>query len=264
VTIGLSSFAYYWRLSPAVSQPWSLADAIEHAAGLGVRLFQICDYAPLESMSDPELEALRRLASDHGVSIELGTKGIGIAHLRRYLYIASLLDASLLRTMLHTVDHKPDVAEATGLLRELLPELVGQGVTLALETYEQVPTSTLVQIVRSINHQNVGICSDPANAVAALETPNSVIDAVAPYVVNMHIKDFAFSRRDGWVGFTYSGARLGEGLLDYGHMVRTISPNSRGINQIVEHWLPWQENEEETLAAEDQWTQHSLNYIRSN
>ncbi|HSU45866.1 MAG TPA: sugar phosphate isomerase/epimerase, partial [Arthrobacter sp.] len=90
-----------------------------------------------------------------------------------------------------------------------------------------------------------------------------VVDAVAPYVVNMHIKDFAFSRRDGWVGFTFSGTPLGEGLLDYDHMVQAIRPQTRDINQIVEHWLPWQGSEEETLRLEDQWTRQSLEFLRS-
>jgi sugar phosphate isomerase/epimerase len=109
----------------------------------------------------------------------------------------------------------------------------------------------------------LGICSDPANTVAALESPREVIDAVAPYVLNMHIKDFAFSRKEGWVGFTYSGAPLGEGLLDYDYMAGKLQPKERNINQIVEHWLPWQDSEEETIRRENQWTQQSLDFLRS-
>ncbi|HEY8294103.1 MAG TPA: TIM barrel protein [Micrococcaceae bacterium] len=263
MTIGLSTYAYFWRLSELVSNPMGLTDVIRHAASADVSLFQICDYAPLDAMTDAELEAVRAVAVEQHVTLELGTKGVRTGHLRRFLHIAAMLDAKLLRTMFNTGDHRPDVAEATALLRAILPELVDQGVTLALETYEQVPTKDLVRVVRDINHPNIGICSDPANTVAALEQPNAVVDAVAPYVVNMHIKDFAFSRRDGWVGFTFSGAPLGDGLLDYDHMLRSIRPHARDINQIVEHWLPWQGTEEETLRLEDQWTQQSLKFLRS-
>ena len=263
MTIGLGTYAYFWRLSDRVSNPLSLPEAIAHAAACGVELFQICDYAPLETMTDTELAAVRAAAVDHQVTLELGTKGIRTPHLRRFLQIADILDARLLRTMFNTADHRPDVPEATALLRAILPELVDHGVTLALETYEQVPTRDLVQVVRDIGHPRIGICSDPANTVAALELPAAVVDAVAPYVVNMHIKDFAFSRRDGWVGFTFSGTPLGEGLLDYDHMVQAIRPQTRDINQIVEHWLPWQGTEEETLRLEDQWTRQSLEFLRS-
>ena len=263
MTIGLGTYAYFWRLSDRVSNPLSLPEAIAHAAACGVGLFQICDYAPLETMTDTELAAVRAAAVDHQVTLELGTKGIRTPHLRRFLQIADILDARLLRTMFNNADHRPDVPEATALLRAILPELVDHGVTLALETYEQVPTRDLVQVVREIGHPRIGICSDPANTVAALELPAAVVEAVAPYVVNMHIKDFAFSRRDGWVGFTFSGTPLGEGLLDYDHMVQAIRPQTRDINQIVEHWLPWQGSEEETLRLEDQWTRQSLEFLRS-
>ena len=263
MSIGLSTYAYFWRLSDRVSSPMDLVTAIRHAAGCGVSLFQICDYAPLETMTEAELAEVRAAAVEHRIMLELGTKGIRTTHLRRFLHLAAALDAKLLRTMFNAPDHRPEVAEATELLRVILPELVDAGVTLALETYEQVPTADLLHVVRAIDHPSIGVCSDPANTVAALEQPNSVVDAVAPYVVNMHIKDFAFSRRDGWVGFTLSGAPLGEGLLDYEHMVRAIRPHERDINQIVEHWLPWQGSEEETLRLEDQWTQQSLEFLRS-
>lgn len=60
----------------------------------------------------------------------------------------------------------------------------------------------------------------------------------AARVINRHVKDFAFSRRDGWVGFTVAGAPLGAGLLDYDGTAAAIRPRERGINQIIEHWLP--------------------------
>ena len=66
---------------------------------------------------------------------------------------------------------------------------------------------------------------------------------------NLHVKDFAFTRQDGWVGFTYAGAPLGEGLLDYDHMRRAVRPDERGINQIIEHWLPWQGDARDHHAA---------------
>ena len=75
-------------------------------------------------------------------------------------------------------------------------------------------------------------------------------NACAPLTRNMHVKDFAFARQDGWVGFTYSGAPMGEGLHDYAHLLETVRPEDRGINEIVEHWLPWQGDPETTVQAE--------------
>ncbi|MFD0043624.1 sugar phosphate isomerase/epimerase family protein [Pseudarthrobacter scleromae] len=261
--IGLSSYAFFWQLSDKVSQPLTIHDALERTADLGVDLFQICDYAPLESMSDSELQAVAATADRLGISLELGTKGIRPEHLRRFLHIAGILGAPLLRTMFNTPGHTPTTEEAVAIFKKVLPRFEAAGVKIAVETYEQVPTSRILDVIRGVDSPHLGICSDPANTVAALEMPREVIDAVAPYVLNMHIKDFAFSRKDGWVGFTYAGAPLGEGLLDYDYMTEKIRPNQRNINQIVEHWLPWQETEAGTIRLENQWTRQSIAFLRS-
>ncbi|BCW62920.1 sugar phosphate isomerase/epimerase family protein [Arthrobacter sp. StoSoilB22] len=261
--IGLSSYAFFWQLSDQVSQPLSIHDALRSAADLGVTLFQICDYAPLEKMNDDELAAVRRTADELGITLEVGTKGIRPEHLRKFLHIAQALGSDLLRTMFNVPGHTPDNEEATRIFTDVLPDYEAAGVRIAVETYEQVPTEQILDVVRRVNSPYLGICSDPANTVAALEMPRQVIDAVAPFVLNMHIKDFMFSRKQGWVGFTYSGAPLGEGLLDYDYMIEKIQPKERNINQIVEHWLPWQDSEAETIRLENQWTQQSLDYLRS-
>jgi sugar phosphate isomerase/epimerase len=261
--IGLSSYAFFWQLSDKVSEPLSIHDALRRTAELGVGLFQICDYAPLESMSDDELAAVRRTADSLGITLELGTKGIRPEHLLRFLHIARILGSDLLRTMFNVPGHAPGTDEATAIFAETLPAFEAAGVRIAVETYEQVPTARILDVIRRVDSPYLGICSDPANTVAALEMPREVINAVAPYVLNMHIKDFAFSRKEGWVGFTYSGAPLGEGLLDYDYMAEKIQPTQRNINQIVEHWLPWQDSETETIRLENQWTQQSLEFLRS-
>jgi sugar phosphate isomerase/epimerase len=261
--IGLSSYAFFWQLSDKVSEPLSIHQALERTAALGVDLFQICDYAPLEAMTDQELQAVRATADRLGISLELGTKGIRPEHLRKFLHMAGILRAPLLRTMFNVPGHTPTAEEAMAIFKEVLPEFEAAGVKIAVETYEQVPTSRILDVIRGVDSPYLGICSDPANTVAALEMPREVIDAVAPYVLNMHIKDFAFSRKGGWVGFTYAGAPLGEGLLDYQYMVSKFQPHQRNINQIVEHWLPWQDSEAETIRLENQWTQHSIEFLRS-
>ncbi|MGK3955494.1 sugar phosphate isomerase/epimerase family protein [Arthrobacter sp. R4] len=261
--IGLSSYAFFWQLSDKVAEPLSIHQALERTAALGVDLFQICDYAPLETMPDSELEAVRATADRLGISLELGTKGIRPEHLRKFLRLAGILGSPLLRTMFNVPGHTPTAEEAVAIFKEVLPEFEAAGVKIAVETYEQVPTNRILDVIRGVDSPSLGICADPANTVAALEMPREVIDAVAPYVLNMHIKDFAFSRKDGWVGFTYAGAPLGEGLLDYDYMVSKFAPHQRNINQIVEHWLPWQDSEADTIRLENQWTQQSIEFLRS-
>lgn len=261
--IGLGTYAFFWEHSDRVDEPLDLRGALERTRALDVDLFQICDYAPLDRMSEQEVRDAADAASDLRLTVELGTKGIRADHLARYLRLAESFDAHLVRSMLFGPDSRPTLAEAEAALRDALPAYEAAGVTLALETYEQVATTDLVALVERIGSPNLGICLDPANVVARLESPRDCVEATASTVVNIHVKDFAFDRQPGWVGFTYSGAAMGTGLHDYPHLLDTVAPRRRGINEIVEHWLPWQGDPETTIRTEREWTRTTLDYLRS-
>ncbi|TDL46197.1 sugar phosphate isomerase/epimerase family protein [Microbacterium oleivorans] len=261
--IGLGTYAFFWEHSDRSPDPLSLVGAFERTCELGVELFQICDYDPLTEMSDREVGDAARAARELGLRIELGTKGLGHDHLERFLALAEAFDARLVRSMVFGPDSRPTLAEAGALLRGILPSYESAGVTLALETYEQVATDDLLGLVRDAHSTTLGICLDPANVVARLESPRTCVEQTAAAVVNVHAKDFAFDRQPGWVGFTYSGARMGTGLHDYRHLLDTVRPRERGINEIVEHWLPWQGDPETTIRTEREWTRATLDHLRS-
>jgi sugar phosphate isomerase/epimerase len=265
--IGLGTYAFFWHHSgglatPSGRRPLDLHEMFERTAALGVGLFQVCDYAPLERMSNSEISELAEHARRLDLRLELGTRGVSTAHLARYLDLARRLDVSLVRSMLYAADDRPTLGEAEARLRDALRAYGDAGVTIALETYEQVSTANLVALVEAVGHPQLGICLDPANTVAALENPREVIERTAPLVVNIHVKDFRFARREGWVGFTLEGAPLGTGLLDYASVLDTVRPDERGINQIVEHWLPPAEDLAETLRLEDEWNDIAIAALR--
>lgn len=267
--IGLGSYAFFWQQSDRVDEPLSLRGAFEATRDQGIDLFQICDYAALEKMSHNEVRDAAAAARDLGLTVELGTKGIDPSHLLRFLELAALFDALLVRSMLYGPDRstgsgtRPSRPAAEDQLREVMPAYEASGVTLALETYEQVATADLVGIIETIGSANLGICLDPANVVARLELPRNCVAAAAGATVAVHAKDFAFARQPGWVGFTYSGAPMGAGLHDYRHLREAVRPAERGINEIVEHWLPWQGDPETTVRTEREWTRTAIDYLRS-
>lgn len=261
--IGVGSYAYFWRHSDRVERPMTLIEEFEDARALGVGLFQICDYAPLEQMSDAQLRDAARAARDNELTIELGTKGIAPDHLARYLRLAEVFDTALVRSMITDPDSYATLGEAVTSLRDSIQAFEQVGVTLALETYEQIATADLVGVVEAVGSDALGVCLDPANIVARLELPGDCVATAAPVVKNVHVKDFAFARQPGWVGFTYSGAAMGEGLHDYAALLDAVRPRERGINEIVEHWLPWQSDAPTTITTERAWTTQTLDYLRS-
>jgi sugar phosphate isomerase/epimerase len=262
MAIGLSTYAFLWQFSETAERPLTLIDMVKKTHQLGLSVFQICDYASIQDMSDDELAEVRDVAESSGIQLELGTRGIQTLHLMNYLDIAWKLGVTFLRTMLHTPDHKPSVPEAIALLNEVLPAFADRGITIGLETYEQVSTDDLIHVVEGVGSPLLGVCLDPANSVARLELPADVIDRTTPFVVNIHIKDFTFTRQAGWVGFSLIGCPLGEGFLDYDRMISVVQPGAN-VNQVIEHWLPWQGTSKETCQLEEQWTQHNIDILRN-
>jgi sugar phosphate isomerase/epimerase len=238
---GVSTYAYFWR-------ELTLLEMLEDVARLGGEIFQICDYPALEDTDECGRRELAAAARAAGVELELGTRGTHPDHLARYLRYAEELGARLLRTM---------VTGPTWGLSEVLPRFERSGVTIALENYEQISTTELVGIVQRIAHPNLGICLDPGNSVAALELPEQVIERLAPHVVNLHVKDFKFARREGWVGFTLAGAPLGTGLLDLDATLATLRAHGRDPNAIIELWVP-----QELRTIEAEWAESSLATLR--
>lgn len=260
--IGLSTYAFFWQISDRAPKPLDLRELLAKTRALDARVFQICDYLPLHGYSEAQLCDVKKRADELGVTLELGTKGIKPEHLANYLRMADLLGAKVIRSMVTAPDHRPSLAEAEALLKLSMPSCEASGVTIALETYEQLTSTDLVALVESVGSKSLGICLDPANCVANLEHPIAVIDRCAPYVANLHVKDFAFTRRGGWVGFTLEGAPLGKGLLPYEYMIEKVNPEARGINQVVEHWLTWQDDFDTTSRIENEWNAHNLGRMR--
>ncbi len=181
-TIGLSTYSFFWQWhAETVAEPITLTGMIDKTAALGATLLQICDYPLIESYTDEELRILKAYGDSKGVTFELGTRGVTPEHLALYLRLAQALDVTLVRSMLYTATSRPTASEAEQMLKDAVVGYEAVGVTLALETYEQVSSSVLVDIVTAVGSPNLGICLDPANCVAALEHPADVVRRTAPW-----------------------------------------------------------------------------------
>jgi sugar phosphate isomerase/epimerase len=263
MSIGLGTYSFFWRHSSRVADPLDLAGMFEATAALDVDVFQICDYPQLETLPDNELTDLATIATHLGLNLEVGFRGIRAWQLENYLRIARLLDVRLVRSMLFTATDRPSFAEAQDELVDAIPAYEAAGVTLALETYEQVSTFELADLIESVDSTHLGICLDVANVIARLENQRDVIERVAPLIKNVHVKDFQFVRAPGLIGFELVGSALGEGLLELDHLMATLGPDTSEISRIVEHWLPWQGSERDTIQTEEAWTAQSVELLRA-
>lgn len=263
--IGISSYAFVWRSHASRERPLDLEDMIGVAAELGCEVFQVCDEARLEAGDAADMRSLFSAASGLGVVLETGTRGVEPDHLLAHLERAQRLGSTTVRSMLSSSRYTPTPAECVRWLRRQMPAYEAVGVTLALETYEQFATSVLVDVVNQVGSPNLGICLDPGNCVGGLEHPRDVVRTAAPYVVNHHVKDFAFRRSEGNLGFVLEGMPLGEGLLDHPAVLTRLAEHDRveGISRIIEHWINPPGSIEDKAAVEGQVVADAVTYLRS-
>lgn len=260
--IGIGTYALFWEWNERNPSPMTIEGMIDRARELSCDVFQICDDPQLDAYSDEDLVGLAHFATSRGIELELGTRGTGLEHLGQFIHKADLIGAKTLRSMVLRDEVTDGIESVVDRLCGLVPALEARDVTLALETYEQISTDNLVEVCRRVGSPRIGICLDPANCVSALEHPTDVIAKAGPYVTNLHVKDFGFSRNEGWVGFLFAGSPLGEGLLDLDLELDVVYRDGRDVSAIVEHWVPWQGSIDASVAMERQWTELTLAALR--
>ena len=119
------------------------------------------------------------------------------------------------------------------------------------------------EIVERLASPAVGICLDTVNSFGALEGPEVVVAALAPWTVNLHLKDFYIRRVEHQMGFLVEGRPAGQGQLDVPWLLDQFRPNDRNLSVILEQWPPPQVTIEETIAMEKAWARESILYLRT-
>jgi sugar phosphate isomerase/epimerase len=228
---------------------------------LKVSVVQIADNLPLDSMDSAELNDARDQAVELGLSIEVGTRGVEYDRLLRYLEIAGILNAGLVRTLISCPGRALSLEEAEPQLRRVLPQFVDSEVVLGLENYEAHTCMDLANLVRRLESNHVGVCLDTVNSLGALEPPAFVIETLAPLTVNLHIKDFVIERVPSKMGFTVRGTQAGRGMLDVPSVLKQMPATDLSV--ILEHWPSLDASMDDAIALEQEWAVRGVEYLHA-
>lgn len=264
--IGISSFSYSYAVGfPgfAPKNPMTPLELAKKAVELDVDVVQIADNCPLHPLSEQELTALADYAGEHNLSIEVGTRGIKTDNLRRYIDIAQKLRSPILRVVIDTADHRPDLDEIHDLICAVLPELEEAGIILGIENHDRLKASAFVRILDRLQSPWVGIVLDTVNSFACQENTEQVLDALAKYTVNFHCKDFTIRRVSSNMGLLVTGTIAGEGLLNTPAVWERLSRDAVcDYSTILELWMNPCETAEETLVQEESWVRESVRNLK--
>jgi sugar phosphate isomerase/epimerase len=178
------------------------------AEGLGLRLLASGDFLGGARFGDPPSVAAERVQGWLERALAIGSP---ILRVTSGFYRADLAT-------------QPEAIEAERLwviaaLEAALPACREAGVTLALENHADFTAAEYRSILEAVGGDHAGVFLDVINPVAALEDPVPVVEALAPYAVAGHVKDFELESIQTEGGYHRRGFSVlyrypGEGAAD--------------------------------------------------
>ncbi len=262
---GISSFTYGWNIGidhhlPAKTM--SVLDLVGKTLEFELRCLQIGDNLPLHLLPESLLQTLKQQINQHLIRLEIGARGLTPGHLDTFLKLAAFLEAPLVRFVIDSVGYEPDDKEVEAIIKGFLPQLHQQNCTLGIENHDRFKARDLARIMRNIDDEKVGICLDCANSLGAGEGLEWVTKQLAPYTVNLHIKDFTIERFSHKMGFLIEGCPAGKGMMDLAWMQKELARYGRCQSAVLELWTPPENTLDATAQKEKKWAEESVAYLK--
>jgi 3-oxoisoapionate decarboxylase len=264
VKLGISTYAYTWSIGVkgyTPRDPVTAGQFLQNAARLNIPVVQIADNLPLHLLPDTEIDALADSAVRLGIQVEVGTRGIAAPHLRQYLALAQRFNSPILRVVMDAPGQHYSPEEALRVLRPQRAAFEQAGVMLAIENHDRLPAAVLARMVQDLGPTWAGACLDTVNSLGVPEGPAAVVEALGPWVVNLHVKDFAVARAPHLMGFTVEGRPAGRGQLDVPWLLRSLGAHGRQFSAILELWTPPEATLEQTIETEQRWVRESIEFL---
>ncbi len=226
--IGLAAYSFPWRCGfigqgtgRVCPKPFSANDLLQLGATYSLGMVEL----PLNMLPDLEpatLQAFRTKAESLGLQLVIDSGVVDVPTLERFIPAAAALGARVIRVMLSNIlegarfriegGWEAHLNEMIARLRYLRPLAEQYRVCLAPENHQDTTSADLLRVCQEVGGDYIGVTLDAVNPLAVGEDPLAFARALAPHIVNVHLKDY-------WIYTTDSGYRLvrcalGEGVLD--------------------------------------------------
>ncbi len=258
--IGLSLFSFGYlggfarreheRHQPALSVEQLLALARTHGlAGIELPLARCYPGLP-----EDELRALCERLAASGLFLSIDAEVVDDETVDPTLRAAAALGEPFIRVKLSKIlggnryqSHLSWKAWFEAACRRLAPVAArarDHGVAIAIENHQDVTSEELVRLIREVGEDVVGVNLDTGSTLATCEDPAVFAKAVAPYIRNVHLKDYRLYRGPG--GFRLVRCPLGHGVINFQEIFQTLDRVPHAPRASIElgavvarevHWL---------------------------
>ncbi len=225
---------------------------------------------PASLMQGEDATAVAHYAHERGLFIMLETEGYDPGKLTSAIDLGVRLGAGTVRTMVGGAklggDRRPLAGRWQSFLQEILAGLrqatinaERAGVNLTVENHQDLASEEMLWLCESIGSQRFGITLDTGNPLAiTLDTGNPLATAeepvnfarrVAPYVKNVHLKDYQVYMSTE--GYRLVRCPLGQGVVDFPALFGILSATCPYIAMSIE--LGALEARHVRVLADDYW-----------
>lgn len=166
-------------------------------------------------------EAVSKLAN--------GNLDKGIATLIRAAALAGIHDPMFVIGMIEerfdeTISWQQQLDAVAQMIKQAAPVLRECQSRFILKTHEEITTTEVVDLVKHVGEDLLGVAYDPVNVVCRMENPVAAARRVAPYVHSLYIDDCIVRFQDG--GIRRFLAPLGQGYIDW-PAITALMPDAR-------------------------------------
>ena len=220
---------------PVIS-PRELMDKAINAGLEGVEL-------PAFLMEVEDATSVARYAYERGLFITLETEGYDPNKLASAIDLGAQLGAGTIRTMVGGAklggDRRPLAGRWQSFLQAVLAGLRAAtaiaeraGVNLAVENHQDLASEELLWLSKSIGSQRFGITLDTGSTLATAEEPVDFARRVAPFVQNVHLKDYQVYMCNE--GYRLVRCPLGQGVVDFPALFHLLSEACPHVSMSIE------------------------------
>lgn len=117
-------------------------------------------------------------------------------------------------------------------IESVAPIVEKHRIPLAIENHKDWLIPHMLEMLKHIDSEYVGVCIDTGNSFSLLEDPMDTVKAYAPWAHSVHLKDMAVCEYED--GFLLADVVFGEGTLDLPKIVEIIQKAKPGMKFNVE------------------------------
>jgi len=198
---------------------------IDHAKEMGFTGVNISANGPgyrnLGGDTQAHFAKVKSYLLEQGMACELDTSDTRVPHLRQLLHVAKAIGADTVRVYTRYEGSIGELIKCTiADLKELAPLAEELAVQIVLENHEDFTGMQICEILHAVDNPWIKALYDYGNSQNVAEDPIHALEAMAPHVTRMHMKDHIVIKHDD--KYWTQGVAIGEGTLPFAELTRRL------------------------------------------